>query len=342
MDFQEYPDEYAAPARLYKCPTCARSFNEKALQKHKTICAKNASKGDRKVFNMKEQRAEGTDINTVKKSPASTVSYSRKTPGSSSNSRNNANNIRNSKPITSSSSSSTAVPEWKKKSEDFRAQLRHARRIKQAEDRGDHEMIATLVANQPKQMVEDTRQQCQYCNRRFAEESYDRHVKFCETQAKKVKRIVTDDKINDKNKMNKRLTYKPPKLGLKKTPSSTNMRANATSSGYGNFNSGQRNVDSPPSVNPRANLAKKNSATALNNIDNELKNLKIGMGSAKGRAFGSGFGTNKQNKKMNPQPASAQRKSGGTNSRFGHCHDCRTEYPVDWAKFCSFCGVRKR
>lgn len=339
MNFQEYPDEYAPPARLYKCPICTRSFNEKSLQRHKLICAKNANKGDRKVFNMKQQRAKGTEINSVKKSPASTVGY-RKVPTSS--------NSTNRKPVTSASTSTSAsaVPEWKKKSEDFRAQLRHARKIKQAEDRGDHAMIAELVTNQPKQMQEDTRQQCQFCNRKFAEESYDRHVKFCETQAKKVKRMVTNDKVNDKNKMDKRLNYKPPKLGLKKKDSSTNLKANATSSGYGigSFRDDQPiNARNSPNINSRANLAKKNSGTALNNIDNELKNLKMGnkIGSAT-RRFGSGFGPTKQNPKINPQPASAQRKSGGTNSRYGHCHDCRTEYPVDWAKFCSFCGVKKR
>lgn len=31
--------------------------------------------------------------------------------------------------------------------------------------------------------------------------------------------------------------------------------------------------------------------------------------------------------------------NGGMMSRF--CHECGTKYPVDWAKFCCECGVRR-
>ena len=40
---------------LIQCPTCERSFNEKALEKHQKICVK-VFQNKRKAFDMKDQR----------------------------------------------------------------------------------------------------------------------------------------------------------------------------------------------------------------------------------------------------------------------------------------------
>lgn len=55
-----YPDEfgddaYEKPTNLKPCPSCGRSFNEEALQKHKKVCQK-VFQTKAKKFNMQKQR----------------------------------------------------------------------------------------------------------------------------------------------------------------------------------------------------------------------------------------------------------------------------------------------
>ncbi|CAF92467.1 unnamed protein product, partial [Tetraodon nigroviridis] len=50
---------------LVQCNTCKRSFNPKVLMRHSAVCQKSLSK-KRRVFDSSRQRAEGTDISTLK------------------------------------------------------------------------------------------------------------------------------------------------------------------------------------------------------------------------------------------------------------------------------------
>ncbi|KAK5613304.1 hypothetical protein CRENBAI_023988 [Crenichthys baileyi] len=83
---EEFEDGDALPAEdLSQCKTCKRCFFPKVLEKHAKICQKTATKR-RKIFDSSRQRAEGTEISTLKpikpKGKALPASQKVKPPGS--------------------------------------------------------------------------------------------------------------------------------------------------------------------------------------------------------------------------------------------------------------------
>jgi len=52
---------------------------------------------------------------------------------------------------------------------------------------------------------------------------------------------------------------------------------------------------------------------------------------------GGGSYANRQNSHNNGNAQHAE--IGATGSKF--CHECGSEFPVKWARFCSFCGDRR-
>ncbi|KAK5850166.1 hypothetical protein PBY51_014437 [Eleginops maclovinus] len=152
---EEFEDGEAPPGEeLVECKTCKRCFFPKVLAKHTKICQKSAAKR-RKVFDSSRQRAEGTDIPTLKpikpKSQSSSSSGKAEPPKKPSN--------------------------WRKKHEDFIATIRAAKGLTQVMKDGGP------LPPPPPPTYDPDYVQCPFCERRFNQGAAERHIKFCQEQA---------------------------------------------------------------------------------------------------------------------------------------------------------------
>ncbi|MEQ2221747.1 Zinc finger C2HC domain-containing protein 1A, partial [Ilyodon furcidens] len=166
---EEFEDVDAVPAQdLSQCKTCKRWFFPKVLEKHANICQKTATKR-RKIFDSSRQRAEGTEISTLKpikpKLQSSAASQKAEPPKKPSN--------------------------WRKKHEDFITTIRAAKAATQAVKDGGP------LPPPPPPSYDPDYIQCPYCQRRFNENAADRHIKFCQEQAA---RMPIKNKLGDAKK----------------------------------------------------------------------------------------------------------------------------------------------
>ncbi|KAG7216804.1 hypothetical protein INR49_021202 [Caranx melampygus] len=163
-------DSEAPPAEdLCQCNTCKRWFFPKVLDRHAKICQKSTAKR-RKVFDSSRQRAEGTDIPTLK-------------------------------PIKPKPEPPKKQSNWRKKHEDFIATIRAAKAVSQVMKDGGP------LPPPPPPTYDPDYIQCPYCQRRFNESAADRHIKFCQEQAA---RMPNKGKLGDTKKPPGRTQYKPP------------------------------------------------------------------------------------------------------------------------------------
>lgn len=369
--------EYAPPQSLHPCSTCGRRFNERALSKHAPACAKSQNK-PRKVFNSAAQRqiedaaspqkfGATSGLSTVKSSVRSSVlagANKRQTvrrvdvhtgPNMSSGSRA----INNRTPQNDS-----AKPDWKKKSEDMRAQMKYAREAAAAAKRGE------APPPPPKLHVDPTADYvtCPYCSRKFNETAGPRHIKFCETQAKKLpsNRNKAENMVS-KAKMDKRLNYKPPKLGgLKNKMNSTDGGANSSNFGMsstsdlgGDYNWQRKTTGSSGFSTGVSSsgygIQKSSSGYGIKSGASDGQNLNSAsrrFGSGRKTGLEKGFSDMSMGDKRVPIPSARSNdksrlpaSSSGSFPRRGGmsktCGECRTEYPVEWAKFCCMCGKKR-
>nr|XP_015210491.1 PREDICTED: zinc finger C2HC domain-containing protein 1A isoform X2 [Lepisosteus oculatus] len=173
-------DESQIPVEdLLPCKICGRTFFSTALKKHVPICQKALTK-KRKAFDSSRQRAEGTDIPTVK--PLKPRPEPPKKPSS-----------------------------WRRKHDEFIATIRAAKGLTQTLKEGGP------LPPPPPPSYDPDYIQCPYCQRRFSESAAERHINFCKEQAA---RISNKDRLpaDAKGKPPARSQYKPP--AIKKTSSS--------------------------------------------------------------------------------------------------------------------------
>uniref|UniRef100_A0A7N4P654 Zinc finger C2HC domain-containing protein 1A n=1 Tax=Sarcophilus harrisii TaxID=9305 RepID=A0A7N4P654_SARHA len=167
---------------LLPCKICGRTFFPVALKKHGPICQKTATK-KRKAFDSSRQRAEGTDIPTVK-------------------------------PLKPRPEPPKKQSNWRRKHEEFIATIRAAKGLDQALKEGGK------LPPPPPPSYDPDYIQCPYCQRRFNENAADRHINFCKEQAARISnkgKFSTDTK----GKSTSRTQYKPP--AFKKTNSPATM-----------------------------------------------------------------------------------------------------------------------
>lgn len=316
-------EEGDAPSaeELIPCKICGRSFFPKVLKKHTSICQKAAAKR-RKVFDSSRQRAEGTDISTIK-------------------------------PIKpkSQSSSSTARAEkaeppkkqsnWRRKHEDFIATIRAAKGITQVMKEGGP------LPPPPPPSYDPDYIQCPHCQRRFGENAADRHIKFCREQAA---RIANKSKLAGEVK-------KPAARPQLKSPAVKKVNSPAVSTVSSSSRLPQRSASGLPSGIPSSKVSSAGSVRSVssgyNTPPSGLTSPPSGMVGRPRPAGSQGSGRNTQsvglNKRkvynaenyncMNDAKSGTEVDNGGTQTKF--CHECGTRYPVEQAKFCCECGVRR-
>ncbi|XP_061569595.1 zinc finger C2HC domain-containing protein 1A isoform X2 [Cololabis saira] len=298
---EEFEDGDAPPSvDRCQCNTCQRWFLPKTLEKHAKICQKSAVKR-RRVFDSSRQRAEGTDISTLK-------------------------------PIKPKAEPPKKPSNWRKKHEDFIATIRAAKNITQVMKDGGP------LPPPPPPTYDPDYVQCPYCDRRFNQGAADRHIKFCQEQAA---RMPNKGKLGDTKKSPGRTQYKPLVKKASSSPASAIPPATSRLP--------QRSAFGPPSGIPSS---KASSAGSVRSNPSGLTSPPSGVGN-KARAAPSGYssarnlqsGVGPNRKKPDSYISRTDTDggnevgNGGMKSKF--CHACGTKYPVESAKFCCECGVRR-
>ncbi|XP_006086349.1 zinc finger C2HC domain-containing protein 1A isoform X1 [Myotis lucifugus] len=345
---------------LLPCKICGRTFFPVALKKHGPICQKTATK-KRKTFDSSRQRAEGTDIPTVK-------------------------------PLKPRPEPPKKPSNWRRKHEEFIATIRAAKGLDQALKEGGK------LPPPPPPSYDPDYIQCPYCQRRFNENAADRHINFCKEQAA---RISNKSKFSTetKGKATSRTQYKPPALKKSNSPgtlssgSSRLPQPSGTSKTVVGVSSGRMPSVSSSLGNKLQTLSPSHKGIAAPHVG---KMDKLGPPLRTGRHVQRLYGSDTKsdsaikrhellpiyNANIKPRnstppslarnPASgvltSKRKTYGENyiarpdgdyvsslnggnmkgfegSSSGHlpkfCHECGTKYPVEWAKFCCECGIRR-
>ncbi|KAJ8277716.1 hypothetical protein GJAV_G00079010 [Gymnothorax javanicus] len=322
---EDFEDMEALPSNEDRiaCKICGRCFFSSVLKKHYPICQKSAAK-KRKVFDSSRQRAEGTDISTVK--PL--------------------------KPKVHSASCKSDKPEppkkqsnWRRKHEEFIATIRAAKGLTQVMKEGGP------LPPPPPPSYDPDYIQCPYCQRRFSENAADRHIKFCKEQAA---RLSNRGKFpgDVKGKPTARTQYKPPSLKKAGSPAASTGPSSSSSRLPQRSTTGQpAGVGIPTSRTPSAGCVKSTSSGYSQSRTNSAglttppSGLKSGTGSLKNTS--SGVGMNRKNVYSADGCNSRNHAKSGNEvdapltQQTKFCHECGTKYPVEWAKFCCECGVKR-
>ncbi|CAL8311715.1 unnamed protein product [Merluccius merluccius] len=293
----------APPAEeLTPCKICGRSFFPKVLKKHTPICQKAAAK-KRKTFDSSRQRAEGTDIPTLK-------------------------------PIKAKAEPPKKQSNWRRKHEDFIATIRAAKGITQVIKDGGP------LPPPPPPSYDPDYIQCPYCQRRFGENAAERHVKFCREKAA---RMPKGKVVAEVKKTPPRMQSKPSapikKANVVVSPapsvqSSSSRLPQRSGSGqisavrfgrcsYVSLLSDVLHHAGIPSSKPSSGIAR--------SVPSSLTSPPSGLVHAHAHTHTH---THTQN-----DVGGGNEVDGGAKGKF--CHECGTKYPVEAAKFCCECGVRR-
>ncbi|XP_053251765.1 zinc finger C2HC domain-containing protein 1A [Podarcis raffonei] len=304
---------------LLPCKICGRTFFPNALKKHVPICQRAANK-KRKAFDSSRQRAEGTDISTVK-------------------------------PLKPRPEPPKKQSNWRRKHEELIAAIRAAKGVDQVLKEGGK------LPPPPPPTYDPDYIQCPYCQRRFNESAADRHINFCKEQAARITnkgKVVTDSK----GKLPTRTQYKSP--SVKKMPPSgitppassrlpqPSTPANKILSTSGPVGSKIQSL-SPAHKNstrtsPQTGGSMKSRTVVPTNV---ARNAGIGMMANKRKAYSTenysnrtGYDSGDCSSSVNG--ASSKSNEGNSPAQLPKfCYECGAKYPVESAKFCCECGVRR-
>ncbi|KAM3592929.1 uncharacterized protein V6R79_001945 [Siganus canaliculatus] len=281
------------------------------MEKHAKICQKSTTK-KRKVFDSSRQRAEGTEISTLK--PIKPKSQS------------SSSTVKAEPPKKPSS--------WRKKHEDFIATIRAAKSITQVIKDGGP------LPPPPPPTYDPDYVQCPYCQRRFNENAADRHIKFCQEQAA---RMPNKGKQADTKKTPSRTQYKPPAVVKKATSPAVSTIPSASSRLPQRSGLGQPS-GIPSSKTSSAGIVRSNPSgltSPPSGVGSKTRVVSSGYGSVRNASSGTALNKKKTDTHIsrNDVDGVSEVGNGGLKSKF--CHACGTKYPVESAKFCCECGVRR-
>ncbi|XP_048142299.1 zinc finger C2HC domain-containing protein 1A [Corvus hawaiiensis] len=314
---------------LLPCKICGRTFFPAALKKHGPICQKTSAK-KRKTFDSSRQRAEGTDIPTVK-------------------------------PLKPRPEPPKKPSNWRRKHEEFIATIRAAKGLN-LKDGGK-------LPPPPPPSYDPDYIQCPYCQRRFNENAADRHINFCKEQAARITnkgKLAADTK----GKLPARTQYKPaavkkmPSVGSTPSPSSRLPQPSGVSKTVVGASSSKASSSSGSSGSKIQTLspAHKNSLGMVNPQAGGTTKARTSTPPSVARAMSTGALTNRRKTSNSDIYLRSDGKTGydsrdcpssvnGGSAKSSEgispvqlskfCHECGTKYPVEWAKFCCECGIRR-
>ncbi|KAJ7413821.1 Zinc finger C2HC domain-containing protein 1A [Willisornis vidua] len=313
-------------------PKTPKFISPQVQKKHGPICQKTSAK-KRKTFDSSRQRAEGTDIPTVK-------------------------------PLKPRPEPPKKPSNWRRKHEEFIATIRAAKGLN-LKDGGK-------LPPPPPPSYDPDYIQCPYCQRRFNENAADRHINFCKEQAARITnkgKLAADTR----GKLPTRTQYKPaavkkmPSVGSTPSPSSRLPQPSGVSKTVGVSSSkALSSCGSSGSKIQASSPAHKNSLGMVNSQAGKMDKLgsPLRTGRDVQRVYGTDTKTDSTIKRPNellPMKKSDGKigcdsgdcaysiNGGSSKSSEGispvqlpkFCHECGTKYPVEWAKFCCECGIRR-
>lgn len=150
------------------CDICQRKFNPDAYEKHRKICKK-VFATKRKAFNTQEQRIISNEHKQLLKKQV----------------------LNEKKKGTSVVRQVVKAKKWQKQSEEFRAAMKSGQK-------GNENM------KMPTSTYDDYFH-CQYCNRKYNETAYNKHLTFC---MKKSKDSMMKPKLNTNSKPNLNVKFR--------------------------------------------------------------------------------------------------------------------------------------
>lgn len=298
-------DGRTAPQDWAQCHTCKRWFLPKALETHAKICIKITNK-KRKVFDSSKQRAEGTDLSMAK--PLKPKSESSAADKANPNKKNN---------------------NWRKTHEDFIATIRAAKSLAKVMKEG-----GPLPPPPPPTFNPDYIQ-CPCCQRRFNETAAERHIKFCQ---EKSARMPQKSNFEDTKKVQTRTLYKPPPP-LKKSNTSVPSNLPCASS-----NLGQRSGPGQSSVIPSLSFSSagqfgNNLGSPSSSLDTKVRTTNPGQATVRNAQSRVELNKRRADAQLLQNDVDGMNEVERLKTKF--CYKCGSRYPVESAKFCCECGIKR-
>uniref|UniRef100_H2S7S3 Zinc finger C2HC domain-containing protein 1A n=1 Tax=Takifugu rubripes TaxID=31033 RepID=H2S7S3_TAKRU len=252
--------------------------------RHAQICQSVAKK--RKVFDSSRQRAEGTDIPTLK-------------------------------PMKPKPEPPKKQSNWRKKHDDFIATIRAAKSVAHIIKDGGP------LPPPPPPTYDPDYIQCPCCQRRFNENAAERHIKFCQEQAA---RMPQRGKVAD----------------VKKPPARTQVATMI----HSNYFSVKRNgntlhrliflfisLTSAPGIPSSKVSYPASTRTNSPGLTSPASGITLKSGCTVIATTLTLSGRRLEDVAEN------ELENGGMKSKF--CHGCGSKYPVETAKFCCECGIKR-
>ncbi|XP_029447374.1 zinc finger C2HC domain-containing protein 1A isoform X4 [Rhinatrema bivittatum] len=311
---EESGENRSVQEQLLPCRICGRTFFPATLKKHVSICQKAAAK-KRKTFDSSRQRAEGTDINTVK-------------------------------PVKPRAEPPKKQSNWRRKHEEFLATMRAVKGINKHIKEGGE------LPPPPPPSYDPDYVQCPYCQRRFNENAAERHINFCKEQAARINN-KSKLSVDTKGKTPARTQYKPPALKKTYTPGliATASSRLPQPSNSGKATTGNKFQNSSPArKNPTGVSSPQSGSSMKSRTPPSLARTTAAVDGNKRKTYNAEnysrsdgkvrFETGDYSPFVNGgNTKSSDRNASEQFTKF--CHECGTRYPVECAKFCCECGVRR-
>ncbi|KAM9774833.1 zinc finger C2HC domain-containing protein 1A isoform 2-T2 [Syngnathus typhle] len=219
---------------------------------------------------------------------------------------------------------------WRKKHEDFLAVLKASKASAKAMKEGGP------LPPPPAPTFDPDLVKCPYCQRRFNENSAQGHIKFCQDQASR----MSNRNKSDPKKAPARTQYKPPPFVKKVNPASSSI---PSASSRLPARSGLSQPTGVPSskTSPAASMRPSPSPSPSSGVGIKNRVVSSGYGSVRNTTPVRGPLNRKklEDTCITRDDVDGSVGNGDVKSKF--CHSCGTRYPIEAAKFCCECGIRR-
>ncbi|XP_061121830.1 zinc finger C2HC domain-containing protein 1A isoform X3 [Syngnathus typhle] len=219
---------------------------------------------------------------------------------------------------------------WRKKHEDFLAVLKASKASAKAMKEGGP------LPPPPAPTFDPDLVKCPYCQRRFNENSAQGHIKFCQDQASR----MSNRNKSEPKKAPARTQYKPPPL-VKKVNSASSSIPSASSRLPARSGLSQPTGVPSSKTSPAASMRPSPSPSPSSGVGIKNRVVSSGYGSVRNTTPVRGPLNRKklEDTCITRDDVDGSVGNGDVKSKF--CHSCGTRYPIEAAKFCCECGIRR-
>lgn len=357
---QAYPTDRI---KLYPCDVCGRNFNQDSFGKHKSVC-KQTTKKQRKIFDSGKQRSEGSDVQYQKTKETKKIQILGETPV-----QNKPNNwreqhkefirsIKNARVVTEAIKTGAPLPKFEPAavpSDYVNCQYCMRNFSRNAAERHipfcetQHKRQKMNSGNQAKASLPKSKAPVPSQQRKQSSEQYgyneNSNTSFSATNQR------TPGHANNANNKGYSSGGAGPSIERKPIKYDNHQYYDSDSQDGGGYS--QKSNGGYSQKAQKVNKQQELLRTGRNTLNSELNSL------ARNRTGPQGYsqkespsrdpsqnrrpaaGGSQQNgtKASNPRGQPPQQHGQNSGSKF--CHECGYEFPVQWARFCSYCGDQR-